>query len=311
MPALDLGSLVLIGVNPHAGAKDPRKLNRIAELCAALADYSLEVKRVSDREELAALASEAHRHGRLRALVAAGGDGTAADLANRIEPGLPMALMPLGTENLLARYLRVPRNPPEVAEMIAGGQTVALDAGLANGRLFLLMAGCGFDGEVVRRLHAVRDGHITHWSYAKPILSAIRNYQYPQFEICCTLSVGSQEVPIEHSLVARWAFVSNLPCYAGKLCFSPQAAGDDGRLDLCAFQGGSIWACLRYLIAVLAGRHEALRDCVTARATRMVLTAGEPVPYQLDGDPAGWLPLVIDVLPRRVNVLVPPLRRPE
>jgi diacylglycerol kinase family enzyme len=68
---------------------------------------------------------------------------------------------------------------------------------------------------------------------------------------------------------------------------------------------------LRYLIAVLAGRHEALRDCVTARATRMVLTAGEPVPYQLDGDPAGWLPLVIDVLPRRVNVLVPPLRRPE
>jgi diacylglycerol kinase family enzyme len=221
---------------------------------------------------------------------------------------VPLALLPLGTENLLARYLRVPRNPPEVAEMIAVGQTVALDAGQANGRLFLLMAGCGFDGEVVRRLHAARDGHITQWSYAKPILAAIRNYEYPQFEICCTLSVGGQEVPIEHSLVARWAFVSNLPCYAGKLCFSPQASGDDGRLDLCAFQGGSFWAGLKYLLAVLTGQHEALRDCVTARATRMVLTASEPVPYQLDGDPAGWLPLSIDVLPGRINVMIPTSR---
>jgi diacylglycerol kinase family enzyme len=311
MPARELGSQVLIGFNPHAGARDPQKLSRVEELTAALHEHGLNVERVSDRDELARLAGEAHRRGRLRALVAAGGDGTAADLANRIEPDVPMALLPLGTENLLARYLRVPRNPPEVAAMIAVGHTVALDAGRANGRLFLLMAGCGFDGEVVRRLHAVRDGHITHWSYAKPILAAIRKYEYPQFEICCTLSVGGQEVPIEHSLVARWAFISNLPCYAGKLCFSPQAAGDDGRLDLCAFQSGSFWAGLRYLIAVLAGRHQALRDCVTARATRLVLTAGEPVPYQLDGDPAGWLPLAIDVLPRRINVVVPASHRPE
>lgn len=311
MPARDLGPQVLIGFNPHAGARDPRKLNRVEELCAALSALGLQSQRINDREELAERANEAHRSGRLRALVAAGGDGTAADLANRIEPDLPVALLPLGTENLLARYLRVPRHPPEVAEMIAAGHTVALDAGRANGRLFLLMAGCGFDGEVVRRLHAVRDGHITQWSYAKPILSAIRNYEYPQFELCCTLSVGAQEVPIEHSLVARWAFVSNLPCYAGKLCFSPQAAGDDGRLDLCAFQGGSFWAGLRYLIAVLAGRHETMRDCVTARATRIELTASEPVPYQLDGDPAGWLPLSIDVLPGRINVFVPPSHRAE
>ena len=311
MPAPDLGPEVLLGFNPHAGARDPRKLQRVEELAAALSEYGLEVKQVTDREELAGLAAEAYRQGRLRALVAAGGDGTAADLANRIGPELPMALLPLGTENLLARHLRVPHNPPEVAEMIATGQTVALDAGRANGRLFLLMAGCGFDGEVVRRLHAVRDGHITHWTYAKPILAAIRKYEYPQFEIRCTLSVCGQEVPIEHTFVARWAFVSNLPCYAGKLCFSPQAAGDDGRLDLCAFQGGSFWAGLKYLITVIAGCHQALRDCVTARATRLVLTASAPVPYQLDGDPAGWLPLSIDVLPRRINVLVPPSRRPE
>jgi diacylglycerol kinase family enzyme len=193
-----------------------------------------------------------------------------------------------------------------VARLIDAGRSVALDAGCANGRLFLLMAGCGFDGEVVRRLHAARNGNITHWSYAKPILSAIRNYQYPQFELRCRLSVDGQETPIEHSLVARWAFVSNLPCYAGRLSFSPHAAGDDGRLDLCAFLGGSFWAGLKYLMSVLGHRHDALSDCVTARVTRVVLTADEAVPYQLDGDPGGWLPLSIDVLPRRIKLLTPP-----
>jgi diacylglycerol kinase family enzyme len=48
-----------------------------------------------------------------------------------------------------------------------------------------------------------------------------------------------------------------------------------------------------------------MRDCVTAQATQMVFDADDPVPYQLDGDPGGWLPLKIEVLPRRMTVLVP------
>jgi diacylglycerol kinase (ATP) len=306
MPPANLGDKVLVGFNPHAGAKDRRKQERVQQLCARLRERGLQAELVADRDTLAGMASEFHRLGMLRAVVAAGGDGTAADIANRIEPHLPLALLPLGTENLLARYLRVPCDPTEVADLIVASRTVSLDAGCANGRLFLLMAGCGFDGEVVRRLHAARNGHITQWSYAKPILSAIRNYQYPQFELCCRLNIGDQKTLIEHSFAARWAFVSNLPCYAGRLSFSPQAAGDDGRLDLCAFQGGSFWAGLRYLMSVLTNRQEAMSDCVTARVTRIVLTASEPVPYQLDGDPGGWLPLTIDVLPRRIDVLVGP-----
>jgi diacylglycerol kinase family enzyme len=308
MPREHFRTCVLIGFNPLAGARDQRKQQRVGKLCAALGELGFESEVITDRETLSRVANEAHQRGTLRAVVAAGGDGTVADLANRIEPGLPMALLPLGTENLLARYLRLPCDPHEVAGLIAAGESIALDAGRANGRLFLLMAGCGFDGEVVRRLHSRRKGHITHWSYAKPILAAIRNYEYPQIDLRCTLSASGQEIPIEHSLVARWAFVSNLPCYAGHLCISPHAIGDDGRLDLCTFQGGSWWAGLRYLTGVLAGCHQAMRDCVIARATRIELTASQPVPYQLDGDPGGWLPLSIEVLPRRINVLIPPIR---
>jgi diacylglycerol kinase (ATP) len=298
-------STVLIGFNPLAGARDPQKRERVEQLREALRARGLASEVVSDREALAAQAADEHRQGKLAAVVAAGGDGTASDLVNRTEPGVPIALLPLGTENLLARYLRLPRDPAAVAEIIATGKSISLDVGLANGRLFLLMAGCGFDGEVVRRLHATRDGHITQWSYVKHILASIRTYQYPQFEVTCRLSGRDFETPIEHSVSARWAFVSNVPRYAGGLRFSPAASGDDGRLDLCAFQGGSFWSGLRYLSGVLTGQHQSMRDCVTAQATQIVLEAAEPVPYQLDGDPGGWLPLTIDVLPRRMTVIVP------
>ncbi|MEX2142405.1 MAG: diacylglycerol kinase family protein [Pirellulales bacterium] len=302
---LNRSSTVLIGFNPLAGARDPRKRERVEQLRIALQVHGISSEVVSDRAALATQAAEQCRQGELRAVVAAGGDGTASDLVNRTEPGTPIALLPLGTENLLARYLRLPRDPAAVAEMIAAGASLSLDVGRANGRLFLLMAGCGFDAEVVRRLHAKRDGHITQWSYAKHILDSIRTYQYPQFQVTCRLSGRDFEVPIEHSIAARWAFVSNVPKYAGGLRFSPDACYDDGRLDVCAFQSGSCWSGLRYLFGILTGRHQTMRDCVTAQATQIVLEAAEPVPYQLDGDPGGWLPLTIDVLPRRMTVIVP------
>jgi diacylglycerol kinase family enzyme len=298
--------VVLIGFNPLAGARDPAKQSRVDQLCQCLHDEGLEPHLLSDRDELAAAAAKRHREGRLRAVVAAGGDGTASDLVNRNESNIPVALFPLGTENLLARYLGLSSDPPKAARIIAAGHTKTLDAGLANGRLFLLMASCGFDADVVQRLHSAREGHITQWSYAKPIMRSIRSYQYPQFRVTCRLSGPDAEIPIEYAFPARWAFVSNLPCYAGRLCFSPCAKGDDGRLDVCAFEGRGVWAGLRYLIGVYTQRQTRLSDCIVAQATQIQIDADQPVLYQLDGDPGGCLPLTIEVLPRRMTVIVAP-----
>jgi diacylglycerol kinase family enzyme len=305
MPHAADARTTLISYNHHAGARDPRKRNRVEELYGALVDLGMHASVVVDRDELTCRVVEEHRQGTLRCVVAAGGDGTVADLVNRLPSEVPIALLPLGTENLLARYLDLPSAPGKLAETVATGKIMALDAGMANGRVFLLMAGCGFDGEVVRRAHTARSGHITRWSYAKPILDAVRTYEYPEFTVQCRSTNGNQRAVIEHSFKARWLFVSNLPRYAGGLCFSASASGQDSLLDVCAFQGRSAWAGVRYWIAVLARRHELMHDCVTTKATQIVVHAEQPVPYQLDGDPGGLLPLTIDVLPGRIQLFVP------
>jgi YegS/Rv2252/BmrU family lipid kinase len=294
---------VLIAVNPQAGNSDRRTIAH--ELARQLERLGFTVSIPTSIDELADLAAERLAGGRLRAVVAAGGDGTVSLVANRTPPGTPLAILPLGTENLLARHLEAPADPEQLAQLISAGWAVALDAGQANGRLFTLMAGCGFDADVVHRLHAQRTGNIHHLSYAKPILDSIRNYQYPELRVRYA-PAESCESELTGEIAARWVFVVNLPRYAGGLNFAPQASGSDGLLDVCTFKEGSLWSGLVYLSGVMLGQHETMQDFARVQTRRLRIESSAPVSYQLDGDPGGELPVEIDCLPGRLTLLATP-----
>jgi diacylglycerol kinase family enzyme len=265
-----------------------------------------QVEIVTDLEKVEALAGQYLTAGTLRALVAAGGDGTIAEMLNRTPPGVPIGLLPLGTENLLAKYIGLAATPEAACDAISAGQVVRLDAGKAGGRLFLLMASCGFDADVIERLHLTRHGPIGHWSYAKPILQAIRSYEYPELTVYFDQEAVGAGWP--RSVTARWMFLFNLPCYARGLPLAPDAGGDDGWFDLCTFQRGTLWHGLRYLAATMRRRHPGLPDCFTARVRRVRVESSARVPYQLDGDPGGVLPVEIEMLPERFTLVLPQSR---
>jgi diacylglycerol kinase family enzyme len=290
---------VLILRNPVAGARPQGA--RLDAFRRELVGRGLEVSEHTELQEIADLVRTALAAGDLRAVVAAGGDGTAALLAGQTPPGTPLAVFPLGTENLLSKHLAQTADPCAAAARIAEGCVVRLDAGSANGRLFLLVVGCGFDAFVVHRLHSLRRGHIRHLSYAKPILSAIRSYQYPELRIYC--QTDQENAHQADAWCARWAFVINLPRYAGGLNFVPHADGSDGLLDVCTFRGGSLLHGLRYLFGVVCGRHLQWSDFRTCRTRRLRIESEYSIPYQLDGDPGGFLPVEIEVLPQRLSLI--------
>lgn len=293
---------VLIAVNPHAGAGNRQAV--VADLSREFAARDLTATIISDIDRLADEVAQRTAAGRLRAVVAAGGDGTVRLLAERTPPGTPLLVLPLGTENLLARYLELTADPRQIAAVAAAGKTIAFDAASANGRLFTLMAGCGFDADVVRRLHENRRGHIQHLSYAKPILDAIRSYEYPELRVRCVpvREDGSDGEAAE--IAARWVFVVNLPRYAGGLSFAPGATGTDGLLDVCTFKEGSLWYGLMYLGGVVLGQHESMQDFQRVKTRRLTIESSGPAPFQLDGDPGGQLPAEIAVQPGRLRLLV-------
>lgn len=296
---------VLISENPNAGARSGRtKIDHLAELLSQ-EGYTVEV--LTDIDRVAVEAESAMKDGSLRAVVAAGGDGTVSLVANRTPHGTPIVVLPLGTENLLSKYLEITADPDFLFQAICRGATVQLDAGSANQRIFLIMVGCGFDAEVVRRLHEGRKGHIHHLSYAKPIYDSIRSYQYPEIRVYCdaeTDSPPSESPSDENPIVARWTFVVNLPRYAGGLKIVPDAVGTDGLLDVCTFKEGSLWNGMLYLSGVFLGQHQSWGDCVNRRVKKVRIESEGSVPYQLDGDPGGFLPLEIEILPKRLTLLV-------
>jgi diacylglycerol kinase (ATP) len=296
---------VLIAVNLRAG--DGSRQKTIAELTAALAARNFDCEVFHSLDQLAKSAETAFSAGELRAAVAAGGDGTAAEVANRIPYGAPLAVFPLGTENLLANLLHMTHNPAQLCNVLELGQMMHLDAGCANGRLFLLMASIGFDAEVVRILHDTRSGNISRWTYVKPILQSIGRYRFPELRILGEMKRDVPgEQPMFETIRSRWAFVFNVSRYGFNLKFVPAADYTDGLLDVITFRRGGLWSGLKYLTAVLRQSHHASSHCSVRRAARIRIEADEPVPYQIDGDPGGVLPVDIKVLQSRLRILVDP-----
>ncbi len=289
----DNADRVAMLVNPKAGPT--AAMPRADRLAMLLREHGFQVEMFTDLAQATTLANRWHAEGTLRTLVGVGGDGTAAELANRIDSGVPLTLFPGGNSNQLARYFQWSKDPRAACQTIAKGVAARIDVGRANGRIFLLMAGCGFDAEVVNRVHASRTGHINQFSYLRPILEVARTYEYPILQ-----AHGDDGTVLPVS--AQWLFAFNLPCYGGGFRIAPHADGSDGLLDLCGFRHGRFWSCLA---AVLLRQHRRWADWTSQRVRRVQITAATDVPYQLDGDPGGRLPLCLESLPGYLTLVVP------
>jgi diacylglycerol kinase family enzyme len=107
------------------------------------------------------------------------------------------------------------------------------------------------------------------------------------------------------TLTLRWLAAFNLPCYGGGLQIAPHADGSDGQLDLCGYSGGSFARFMLLCSAIYLRLHRRLGHWTERRVRHLRIESDAPVPYQLDGDPGGVLPVEIEALPQRLTLVVP------
>ncbi len=293
--------MIVVAANPYRGAARPRA--RVQALVEALAAAGARARVVWDAGERAALLGDRAALAGVRCVVAAGGDGTVAAVINELGADVPLAVLPLGNENLFARALGLPREPAPLARAITDGRTRRLDLGRATTsageRRFGLMLSAGLDAEVIHRvaLWRTRGGtprRVSRLSYAIPLAAALRRY-------------GHRPVAVTADGVAAagaYCVIDNLPDYAFGLSLTPAARADDGLLDWLVFECSGLPALAVYAWAVARRRHARLAHVRSGRARRLALTATTPVPVQLDGDPWGFTPAAVEVLPWALSVLM-------
>ncbi len=307
------GDWVGIVANPASGIGMGKRA--VERLAAALERRGLTARIGWTLEERASIVAESRVDPTCRAVVAAGGDGTVSGLINE-RPGAPICVLKAGTENLFAGHFGFRRRAESLAETIYQGKVMPLDLGVAGGRLFSLMAGFGFDADVVTRHHKarVRTGRVrptNRAAYVEPVL--VSSFTYPFPPIRATIEAGdAQGIDEAETLVGTTAFLFNLPRYALGLPFAPSALGDDGWLDLVVFRDAGALRALHYLWLVLWRQHLNRPDVQHRRVRKVAISAEAVVPVQLDGDPGGLVasaglasPWIIEAVPHAIEVVVP------
>ncbi len=220
-------------------------------------------------------------------VVVAGGDGTLNEVLNGMaDPSRnPIALLPTGNANVLARELGLPYTPEGIAEVIDRGIVRRLDMGLLGDRRFLLLVSSGFDAMVTENIQRTRSGPLGYRGYLLPILRVLASYRAPKLKI----TVDGQEV-----LIGAFVVVSNVRNYGGIFKIADQACCDSGRLDICVFPRGSIPALFRYALYALRGRVSTLAEVAYLNGSTIRIGSDKPVAVEVDGDYFGTTPVVIE-----------------
>ncbi len=230
-------------------------------------------------------------------VVVVGGDGTLNEVLNGLGADRPLALFPVGTGNVVAKELRLPRRIGAFCRMIAGGRERVLDVGSASGRRFLAFVGAGFDALVAARMAQRRTGAIRMADYVGLVLSSLATYDFPRI----TVTVDGA-APVASR---GFALVSNVRSYGGPFVITPAAKYDDGQLDVCVLPRASRARYAWTMLGLIARLPAALVGARHLRGRRVRLEADREVHYQVDGDPAGTLPVEIQLLERKARLVVP------
>jgi YegS/Rv2252/BmrU family lipid kinase len=280
--------------NPAAG-KAPLARHQLQAMVSRLQSFGLEVDTLEARPN--GSTSDALQLDGADLLVIFGGDGTIHSvLPEAVRCEIPVAVIPSGTANVLARELGIPLHTEEALQLILEGTLKEVFVGRADGRFFHLMGGIGPDAYLNQRVSPAlkrRLGILAFWWTG---LTRFWSYRLEPFQVRVD---GGREQQ------ATFAVVSNARFYGGHLKVAPQASVLEESLDVCLFSARRHGRYVRYLLASLKGRHLTLPDVFYRKARRIEVYGNRSVAVQLDGETVGSLPRTFSMEGDSVRIYVP------
>lgn len=302
LPGLAPGPRRLVVIyNPAAGQRRQRRLTAVLKGLRE-AGCAIDLHPTAQSGDAEAFARTLSRTA-CDVVVVAGGDGTVNEVVNGLmaAPGAvpPLAVVPLGTANVLAHEIGQTIRPAAIARTITHGQPRPIRLGLANGRYFVQMSGVGLDAHVVAHVSLAFKRHAGKGAYVAETLAQLARYRFPPLRVTIDGTVHP----------ACTVVACNGRYYGGPFVAAPEARLWQDSLELCLLTGAGAWNALRYGVALLLGRLPLLKDVrvVQGRRVRIDGVAGDPV--QGDGDIIAALPVDISVADARLALLFPPVEK--
>lgn len=296
--------------NPNAGTGGAARRKRLDEARRIFARRGIEVALKETRApgEATEIAAHACDEGR-QLVIACGGDGTLNEVVNGLASQqnghrVPLALLPAGTANILAKELDLSWDITRAAEQLIRGQVRELALGLAtpldqpeNRRYFLSVAGAGPDGQITYAINLelkARLGILAYWWQG---VREVFAYKFPRFR------VKTAEQTLDASLV----IVGRTKHYGGPFKITTGADLYEDQFELLALTTQSGFKYLSYLPALWLGDLRKTEGVHFWKSNRLVCEPLDngPVYSQVDGEPLAKLPVEFRIVPRALKLLVP------
>lgn len=287
--------------NPVAGQSDPDEdLLIIRTLLEA--EIDLDIRLTTPEVDAGELARQAVERG-AHTIIASGGDGTlSAVAAGVVGTNIPLGVISRGTANAFAAAMTIPDTIEAACQTILEGNTKVVDAAKCNGMPMVLLAGVGFEAEMVEKADREAKNRLGMLAY---ILAGIKQLQeFETFEA----AIETDEKVI--TVTAGAVTIANAAPATSILAHGP--AGiiyDDGLLDLTVVapqtKAGAIASAYHLLQTALRGDAAERDDIGYLRARRIKVTADPPQKVVLDGEIVGTTPIEVECIPGGLTILVP------
>ncbi len=287
--------------NPVAGQSDPEQdLLQIRTLLDP--EIDLDIRMTTPEVDAGQLAYEAIERG-AHMIIASGGDGTLSEAAEAVVgTSIPLGIISRGTANAFASALGIPDTIEDACQTILGGATKVVDAAQCNGKRMVLLAGIGFEAEVVEKADRQTKNRFGMLAY---ILAGVKQLQ--EFDTFETTIETDQKV---FTVNACAVTIANAAPSTSILAQGP--AGiiyDDGLLDLTvvapANRTGAIASAYHLLQTALRGDAADRDDIGYLRTKRIKVTTQPPQKVVVDGEIFGTTPVEVECLPGGLTILVP------
>lgn len=294
------GEAVIVIHNPTAGAA---RSGRLAAVLRHLEQLGAIVERAATEHpgHAEAIARAVAARGGAPLVVAAGGDGTIAEVVNGLVGGdACLGIIPIGTANVLARELCLPTDPAALVAMLVAGHTIPLWPGVIARmgqapRCFVQMLGVGFDAHVVNTLSLPLKRRLGRAAYVVQAVRALATYRFPRLE----LEIDGVATATYGAIVSKGRF------YGGGYLLAPDARVTAPDFSITLLDHPGPGATLRSGVALGRGTLARLPGIRRMRAHRVDFLNPDGVAAQADGDPAGTTPFSLRNAEKPLAVLVP------
>ncbi|MGE5275796.1 MAG: diacylglycerol/lipid kinase family protein [Acidobacteriota bacterium] len=229
-----------------------------------------------------------------------GGDGTVSEVARGLSgSGIPLAMLPGGTSNVLARELGIPLDPERAGELLWNGRLRSVRVLLANDRPFLLWAGTGLDARVMGHMSLALKRRLGRSGIFFTAASEFLRYEFPRLAV--RIDGADHE--------ATFAVVCHARHYGGDWVIAPEASLDSEEMDVLLFARRNHWDLFRLFLAIKRGRSahlaRGLARVVRGRLVEIRSRETYPVEVHADGDCVLETPVTCRATADTVEVLVP------